>query len=143
MADLSNQATKELLELSSLTGNTINTIQKVAEDGKFDPLGSDLSPIVNWLLGSVAGVKGAGEAFGAEITNATVADLLANEQAFEKELQLAIPIQKHNFTRIYGGILSAVNEIKRQGIEEGRKAILKELAAGVSLELLYAAEVGE
>lgn len=123
--------TPELLEASALVGNTINTVQQVGADGKFDPIGSDLQPIVGWLLGSVAGVRGAGIAFGPELTNAGVPELIQNETAFANELDLASPIQKHNFTRIWGGILSAINEIKRTGVAEGRAQLIAEMQAGI------------
>ena len=137
---------QQATELAKLTGTADETQRKVFADGKFE-LKDDLTHLIGLVFGAVTGIEGAGDALKVELPDANVAQLQSIKAAYANELATAHPHTKYTHGEIFSGLICLVQEIKNagkaEGITEGRKAILKELAGGASLELLYAAEVGE
>ena len=106
----------------------------------------DLTKALPVVLGAKPGIDGIG-LVPTENANMSIPEKDEIKADFKKELGDVPEQDADDWSRVFDGGMAAYRlgqrAGKKEGITEGRKAILRELAAGASLELLYAAEVGE
>jgi hypothetical protein len=135
---------KETREASGLLGRFVNLIYAVLKDGKIKI--DDLTKALPVVLGAKPGIDGI-NLVPTENANMAIPEKDEIKADFKNELSDVPEQDADDWSRVFDGGMAAYRlgqrAGKKEGIEEGRKAILKELAGGANLELLYAAEIGK
>lgn len=135
---------KETREASGLLGRLVNLIYAVKKDGKINL--EDATKALPIIFGAKPAIDGIG-LVPAENINMAIPQKDEIKADFKIELKDVPEQDADDWSRVYDGGMAAYRlgqrAGKKEGIAEGRKAILQELAAGANLELLYSTEVGE
>ena len=133
---------KETREASGLLGRILNLIYAVKKDGKINL--EDASKALPVIFGAKPGIDGI-NLVPSENANMPIPEKNEIKADFQLELKDVPEQDADDWSRVFDGGMAAYRlgqrAGKKEGIEEGRKAILKELAGGANFDLLYAAEV--